>query len=101
MRSHSLDGQRYGFERTVVPLQLLVARQQGLASRAQARRVAHRLPQFQRVELDFAGLPEVGHPFADELLRVFHHQHPEVDLVPLNMAPSVAAMVGSVMAGAA
>ena len=34
--------------------------------------------------------------FADELLRVFHHQHPEVDLVPVNMAPAVAALVNSV-----
>jgi hypothetical protein len=60
---------------------------QPLASRAQARRVALRLQRFRRVELDFDGLAEVGHGFADELLRVFRHAHPEVDLVPVNMSP--------------
>ncbi len=97
LRRYSLDGQSYGFERTVVPLQLATGPQLALASRAQARRVALRLQRFRRVELDFDGLADVGHGFADELLRVFHHQHPEVELVPLNMAPRVAAMVGSVM----
>jgi hypothetical protein len=57
-----------------------------------------RLQRFRRVELDFDGLAEVGHGFADELLRVFRHQHPEVDLVPVNMSPQVAALVGSVQA---
>lgn len=96
LRRYSLDGAGYGFERTVVPLQLATGPQLALASRAQARRVAHRLQRFRRVELDFDGLDSVGHGFADELLRVFSHQHPEVDLVPVNMAPQVAAMVQSV-----
>ena len=96
LRRYSLDGAGYGFERTVVPLQLATGPQLALASRAQARRVAHRLQRFRRVELDFGGLDSVGHGFADELLRVFSHQHPEVDLVPVNMAPQVAAMVQSV-----
>ena len=58
--------------------------------------MASRLQRFRRVELDFDGLADVGHAFADELLRVFRHQHPEVDLVPVNMAPAVAAMIDSV-----
>jgi anti-sigma regulatory factor (Ser/Thr protein kinase) len=95
LRRYSLDGLGYGFERTVVPLRLATAPQVALASRAQAQRVALRLQRFRRVELDFDGLAEVGHGFADELLRVFHHQHPEVDLVPVNMAPRVAAMVAA------
>lgn len=97
LRRYSLDGQGYGFERTVVPLQLATGPQCALASRAQAQRVALRLQRFRRVELDFDGLAEVGHGFADELLRVFAHQHPGVDLVPVNMAPRVAAMVDSVL----
>lgn len=99
LRRYSLDGQGYGFERTVVPLQLVTGPQLALASRAQARRVALRLQRFRRVELDFDGLASVRHGFADELLRVFRHQHPEVDLVPVNMSPQVAALVGSVQAG--
>jgi hypothetical protein len=96
LRRYSLDGLGYGFERTVVPLKLITGPKTTLDSRAQARRVAARLQRFRRVELDFDGLAEVGHGFADELLRVFHHQHPEVELVPVNMAPGVAALIGSV-----
>ena len=81
------------FDRTVVPLQLVTSPQCMLASRAQAQRVALRLQRFRRVELDFDGLAEIGHGFADELLRVFAHQHPEVDLVPVNMAPRVAELM--------
>jgi len=101
LRHYSLDGQGYGFERTVVPLRLLTAPQLGLASRAQARRVAARLPQFRRVELDFDGLADVGHGFVDELLRVFHRQHPGLMLVPTNMALRVAEMVDSVVGASA
>ena len=96
LRRYSLDGEGYGFDRTVVPLRLISGPQVALASRAQARRVASRLQRFRRVELDFDGLADVGHGFADELLRVFHHQHPEVELVPVNMVPAVAALVDSV-----
>ena len=98
LRRYSLDGAGYDFDRTVVPLRLVTGPQLALASRAQARRVAARLQRFRRVELDFDGLAEVGHGFADELLRVFQHQHPEVELVPVNMAPPIAAMVESVQA---
>lgn len=97
LRRYSLDGQSYGFDRTVVPLQLATSPQVALASRAQAQRVALRLQKFRRVELDFDGLAEVGHGFADELLRVFQHAHPEVDLVPVNMSPRVAAMVAAAL----
>ncbi|OYU93094.1 MAG: hypothetical protein CFE45_21375 [Burkholderiales bacterium PBB5] len=96
LRRYSLDGQGYRFERTVVPLALIGSAQQVLESRAQARRVAQRLTQFKRVELDFDGLAEVGHGFADELFRVFGAQHPQLEMVALNMAPQVAAMVDSV-----
>lgn len=96
LRRYSLDGAGYGFERTVVPLKLITQEQNGLESRAQARRVVSRLAQFRRVELDFDGLADVGHGFTDELFRVFGRQHPQLELVPVNMAPRVAAMVSSV-----
>jgi anti-sigma regulatory factor (Ser/Thr protein kinase) len=96
LHRYSIDGAGYGFERTVVPLKLITQAQAGLESRAQARRVAARLTQFRRVELDFEGLADVGHGFTDELFRVFGSQHPVLQLVPVNMAPRVAAMIGSV-----
>jgi len=96
LREHSLDGAGYAFERTRVPLQLATAPQAGLESRAQAKRVAARLPQFRRAEVDFGGITTLGHGFADELFRVFARANPGVELVPLNMTPQLSALVDSV-----
>ncbi|MBX3621506.1 MAG: DUF4325 domain-containing protein [Rhizobacter sp.] len=96
LRTHSLDGAGYGFERTVVPLRLMATSLAGLDSRAQARRVAARLQQFRRAEMDFDGITSIGHSFADELFRVLPPSVDGVDLVPTNMTPAVAAMVASV-----
>lgn len=99
MRSHSLDGAGYAFERTVVPLQVLASEHSGLESRAQAKRVAARLAQFRRAEIDFGGVAEVGHGFMDELFRVFVREHPQLEVVPTGMSPRVAALLASVQAG--
>lgn len=96
LRRYSADGAGYGFDRTVVPLKLITRENAGLESRAQARRVASRLADFRRVELDFDGMADVGHGFADELFRVYGRQHPELTLVPVNMAPRVRALIDSV-----
>jgi hypothetical protein len=96
LRAHSHDEQGYGFEKTVVPLHLLGGDGAALASRADARRVMARLPLFRSAEIDFSGIDEVGHGFADELFRVFPRAHPSLELVPVGMAPRVAAMVDSV-----
>jgi anti-sigma regulatory factor (Ser/Thr protein kinase) len=98
LNAYSADGAGYGFERTVVPLRLITSALAGLESRAQARRVAARLNQFRRAEVDFSGVPYIGHGFADELFRVL--ASPGSTLVPVNMSPAVAAMVGSVCAAA-
>lgn len=98
LRAHSLDGAGYGFDRTVVPLQLLAGPSSGLESRAQAKRVASRLQSFRRAEVDFSGIADVGHGFVDELFRVFMREQPQLELVPVGMAPRVAAMVDSVRA---
>lgn len=100
LRAHSRDGDGYRFECTRVSLQLLAAaagNSRALVSRAEARRVTARLAQFRRAELDFAGIDEVGEGFADELWRVFPGAHPELELVPLGMAPQVEAMRRSVL----
>jgi len=96
LKAYSADGSSYAFERTVVPLRLITSGIAGLESRAQARRVAARLNQFRRAEVDFSGVPHIGHGFADELFRVL--ADPEATLIPVNMSPAVAAMVGSVCA---
>lgn len=96
LRAHSSDGLGVEFERTVVPLRLITSTLAGLESRAQARRVAARLHEFRGAEVDFSGVPHIGHGFADELFRVFARQQPAFDLVPVNMSPAVATMVDSI-----
>ncbi|MDL2337976.1 MAG: DUF4325 domain-containing protein, partial [Pseudomonadota bacterium] len=98
MQAHSLDGTGVRFERTAVPMQLVVSPQVGLESRAQARQVAARLTRFKLAELDFSGIPHIGHSFADELFRVLPRHQPALNLSPINMSPAVAAMVDSVVA---
>ena len=100
LREHSLEDSGYAFERTRVALQLLGAAEQVLESRAQARRVSARLAEFRRAEIDFEGIAEVGHSFADELFRVFAAEQPALELVPLGMSPRVAEMLASVRAAA-
>ncbi len=98
LRSHSLAPDMYAFDSTVLPLRLLTGLHTGLESRAQAKRVVSRLgASFRRAELDFSGIDDIGHGFADELFRVFPRQHPGLELVPVGMAPRVSAMVSSVM----
>ena len=98
LREHSRDGQGYAFERTVVPLQLLTAPGCALDSRAQARRAALRLQQFRHAQLDFAGVDDIGHGFADELFRVFACSQPRLTIEPVNMTPGVRALIDSVQA---
>lgn len=96
MQAYSRDGAGYGFERTTIPLRLLATPLSGLDSRAQARRVAARLQQFRRAEMDFDGVETIGHSFVDELFRVLPMDG--VEMVPMNMSPAVAALVRSVRA---
>ena len=106
LRAHSASGQGYGFERTRVPLALLgqpgpqggLTRQ--LASRAEARRALARLDRFAIAEIDFTGVEQLGHGFADEMFRVQPKLHPRLQLQPVGMSGAVAAMVEAVRAAA-
>lgn len=87
------DPEEYTFDKTVVPLRLAQFGGELLVSRSQARRVCHRFERFKRVELDFAGIEEIGQAFADEVFRVFAAAHPKILITPLNAAPAVAHMI--------
>lgn len=87
------DPEEYTFDKTVVPLRLAQFGGEMLVSRSQARRVCHRFERFKRVELDFAGVEEIGQAFADEVFRVFAASHPQLRLTPLNTSPAVAQMI--------
>ena len=98
LQAHSASPGRYGLDRTVLPLKMLTSENVGLESRAQARRVVARLARFGHAEVDFGGIADIGHAFADELFRVQAARGVSLDLRPLRMSPRVAAMVDSVLA---
>lgn len=54
-------------------------------ARSQARRICARLENFKEAVLDFENAEIMGQGFADELFRVFHNEHPDVVLTPINM----------------
>lgn len=81
------------FDITHVPISLLQFGEEKLVSRSQAKRVLARIPLFRRVVLNFFGVKEIGQAFADEMFRVFANEHPEVQLVILNVSPQVKKMI--------
>jgi hypothetical protein len=63
-------------------------------SRSEARRLLDGLEaDFDTVEVDFAGVTDVGQGFVDELLRVWPTAHPDKTVIPLNVNPAVQFMV--------
>jgi excisionase family DNA binding protein len=63
-------------------------------SRSEARRLLDGLDaDFEIVEVDFAGVTDVGQGFVDELLRVWPTTHPGKAVIPINMNPAVEFMV--------
>lgn len=87
------SGDDYGFNKTVVPVQLAQYGHDELVSRSQAKRILARIELFKTVIFDFKGVNEVGQAFADQIFRVFASEHPEIDLIPVNMNHDVENMV--------
>jgi len=83
------DSEDYGFSRTIVPVTLARLDDENLLSRSQAKRLLTRFERFREVLLDFEGVEFIGQAFADEIFRVFHTQHPEVNLTWMNAIPGV------------
>ena len=59
---------------------------------SQAKRVCHRLERFEEVILDFEGVEWMGQGFAHQLFVVFANQHPEIQMIPVNMNEDVTKM---------
>jgi hypothetical protein len=81
------------FTRTRVSLHLMEAADGSLVSRSQARRLMAGLDQFTVVELDFAGVAQIGQGFADEAFRVWRLAHGQVKLMVVNANESVIRML--------
>lgn len=86
-------GAHYEFDSTHLILQLAQTEGEGLVSRSQAKRIVARLDRFRKVVLDFKGIEAIGPAFADEIFRVFHLKHPDIELVPVNTTEDVQDMI--------
>lgn len=62
-------------------------------SRSEARRLLIGLDDFTEIDIDFAGVEDVGQGFVDELLRVWPQEHPGTVINPINMNDAVEFMV--------
>lgn len=84
--------QDFGFARTrpVVKLFGLGLR---FVSRSEARRLLIGLDEFTEIDVDFAGVEDVGQGFVDELLRVWPQEHPRKRINPINMNQAVEFMI--------
>jgi len=67
-------------------------------SRTEAKLLSARLEGFEKVELDFTNVDEIGQGFADELFRVWKRDHEEIELIPINLNHAVRAMIAAVEA---
>ncbi len=88
----------YAFNQTIVPVRLAQYSETKLISRSQAKRLVSRLETFSHVTLDFAGIDEIGHSFADEIFRVFARSHPEVKIDYVDPNPNVERMIRGAIA---
>jgi predicted transcriptional regulator len=89
----------YGFNKTVIPVYLLEYQEDNptFNSRSQAKRLLVRIERFQQVILDFQKIESIGQGFADEVFRVFAHQHPQCHIQYLNASPKVERMIKHVL----
>jgi anti-sigma regulatory factor (Ser/Thr protein kinase) len=71
-------------------------RQGDFVSRTEAKLIGARLEGFEVIELDFSSITQIGQGFADELFRVWAHEHPSSRLVPVNANPAVRAAIAAV-----
>jgi anti-sigma regulatory factor (Ser/Thr protein kinase) len=93
------SGKEYGFNKTVVPVELAQYGNDKLISRSQAKRLLARVELFKVVVLDFTNVETVGQAFTDEIFRVFAQQHPEIELIPLHATSAVKRMIERAKSG--
>ncbi len=86
------DERDYGFDKTKILVKLYTAGGVNI-SRSQARRILHGLDKFEIILFDFDQVPMIGQAFADEIFRVFHNKHPDIELQEVHMNEAVKFMV--------
>lgn len=84
-----------GFTKTRIPLKNMF--DSSPVSRSQAKRVCNRLNKFKEVEFDFDGIQWMGQGFAHQIFVVFQNDHPDINLIPINMNETVTKMLKHVI----
>lgn len=87
------------FDVTHVPVALAAYGEENLISRSQARRVLARCNLFRRVVFDFHGVNRIGRAFADEIVRVFQREHPDIHLAHMRANEEVERVLRGAMSG--
>ncbi|MBI5492549.1 MAG: DUF4325 domain-containing protein [Deltaproteobacteria bacterium] len=95
-----LSGDDYGFNKTIIPVELARYGNDKLISRSQAKRLMARVELFKVVVFDFKGIESVGPAFADEIFRVFSRDHPGIDMHCINVNKEVEAMINKAKSSA-
>lgn len=88
----NIDG---GFIKTKIPLKNIF--DTSPVSRSQAKRVCNRLEKFKEVVIDFEGVQWMGQGFAHQIFVIFSREHPDIQLIPINMNEDITKMYVHVM----
>ncbi|MDP4180705.1 MAG: DUF4325 domain-containing protein [Bacillota bacterium] len=91
------DKETQGFNKTIIPVNLIKYEGMELISRSQAKRLINRFDKFQEVVLDFKGIEVIGQAFADELFRVFKNSNPQIHMEFINENDNVKKMINHVL----
>ncbi len=90
---YTTNGEVASFDKTHVPVRLLLVGDENLVSRSQAKRLLARFAKFREVMLDFDGVSHIGQAFADEIFRVYATQHPDISILLLRANEDIKAMI--------
>lgn len=93
------EDEDFAFNKTVVPIKLALYEGERLVSRSQGKRILNRVEKFKTVLLDFNHVDSIGQAFADEVFRVFVRQHPEIELIPINLNEDIRRMIRAAQSG--
>ena len=55
------------------------------------------LDKFKEIILDFQGVKSIGQGFADEILRVFQKEHPDIIIKIENLNPALKSIINHVV----
>jgi anti-sigma regulatory factor (Ser/Thr protein kinase) len=83
----------FGFTKTHIPVFLAQHGEENLISRSQAKRLLTRFDRFKEIVLDFQDVESIGQAFADEIFRVFHNEHPNINLYPINTNEQILSVI--------